>query len=138
MIRSFTRQSALAFVIAGTIAGAAACRQGMPVIDIGPKPPAARGTLSGTVRTVGGEAVVSRKITITDIASGAKFDTSTAQTGGYTIQLPAGRYRMQLELRAGEVLTEQPEEVRLNESDVDASRNFVITLAGTAKPPGYF
>jgi hypothetical protein len=42
------------------------------------------------------------------------------------MKVPVGRYRLEVELRPGETLTEQPGELEISASDMDASRNFVI------------
>jgi uncharacterized protein YfaS (alpha-2-macroglobulin family) len=58
--------------------------------------------------------------------TGARFDTSTATNGGYTIQVPKGSYRIELELRAGETIAKQPSRIDINTGDLDASENFVV------------
>ena len=104
-----------------------ACLPRGPVVG-GSKSPDVGGTIAGTVRSSGGTALASRRVTATDAASGAKFETSTAANGGYTIKVPQGKYRLEVELRPGEVLSEQPFETEINSSDLDPNRNFVITV----------
>lgn len=106
-----------------------ACAPRGPVIDTGAKPPGVGGTISGTVRGPAGSTPLSgRKVTATNIASGATFDTSTAVNGGYTMKVPVGKYRLDVELRTGEVLDKRPDDLEINTSDIDAQRNFVITV----------
>ena len=57
-----------------------------------------------------------------------RHDTTTATNGGYTIQVPEGTYRFEIELRAGETLAKQPEQTHINNSDLDSSRDFIITV----------
>jgi hypothetical protein len=47
------------------------------------------------------------------------------------MKVPPGKYRLAVELRPGEVLAEQPADTEINASDLDPSRDFVITV----KPP---
>jgi hypothetical protein len=50
--------------------------------------------------------------------------------GGYTIKVPHGRYRLEVELHQGERLTRQPGETQVNRSDLDPRRDFVIVMGG--------
>jgi hypothetical protein len=105
-----------------------ACAPHGPVIDTGPKPVGVGGTIAGTVRAAGGTSLTGRKVTVIDVATGAKLETSTAANGGYTIKVPAGTYRIEVELRDGETLDTRPGETQVNVGDVDADRNFVIAV----------
>ena len=70
------------------------CKPGVPVVDVGPKPPAARGTLTGTVRGPEGTSPIGgRTVEIFNTVTGEKYSTTTSDTGGFTVQLPAGKYR---------------------------------------------
>ena len=105
---------------------AAACHGG-PIIDTGPKPPPPGGTIAGIVSTDVNTPVAGRRVTAVNADSGARFEATTATNGGYTIKVPEGRYRLELELRSGEVVTKQPAETRINRSDLDPRRDFVIS-----------
>jgi hypothetical protein len=67
-----------------------------------------------------------RKVTAVNLADGQRIEASTAVNGGYTMKVPMGRYRLEVELRAGETLTEQPGETEIRAGDLDAQRNFVV------------
>ena len=113
-------------LIVGTAAG---CAARGPVLDTGSKPAGVGGTIAGIVRVAGsGTPLTGRKVTVTEIASGARFETSTATNGGYTIKVPTGKYRLEVELRPGESLAEQPGETEVNASDLDPDRNFVVAV----------
>jgi hypothetical protein len=114
------------------VAGVAGCaaRHGGPVVDTGQKPAGVGGTIAGLVRTSGNAAsLAGRKVTAINEATGARFDISTASNGGYTIQVPAGTYRLEIELHAGEALESRPEPTHVNVGDIDEGKNFVITAA---------
>ena len=108
----------------------AACHPG-PVVNAGAKQPSVGGTIAGVVTTPDpAVAVPGRKVTAVETTNGQRYDTTTAANGGYTIKVPEGTYRIEVELRTGEALAKQPDTTKVNNSDVDAGRDFVIT----AKP----
>jgi hypothetical protein len=105
------------------------------VLDAGPKQPSVGGTIAGIVTTADSTvAVPGRKVTATETTTGSHYDATTPSNGGYTIQVPEGTYRIEVELLAGEALAKQPDPTRVNNSDLDSGRNFVITV----KPPPAF
>ena len=116
---------AVAIVIA--LAATVACHPG-PVVNSGDKPPNVGGTISGTVRADGGTALAGRMVTATNESTGAKVTTSTGTTGGYTIQVPAGKYRLDVELQAGEMLSTRPDPTDVNVGDLDDRRDFIVTV----------
>jgi len=106
-----------------------ACAPRGPIIDTGSKPAGVGGTISGRATFApGGTPLSGRKVTAVNLADGQRLDTTTATNGGYTIKVPIGRYRLELELRARETLVEQPSETEIRTSDLDASRNFVVSV----------
>src|SRR5438067_2320245 len=108
----------------------AACHPG-PVIDAGAKQPSVGGTIAGIGTTADASvAVPGRKVTAVETTSGSRYDTTTATNGGYTIKVPEGTYRIEIELRPGEALAKQPDTTKVGNSDLDPGRDFVIT----AKP----
>jgi hypothetical protein len=102
------------------------------VIGSGEKAPSVGGTISGTVRqAISNSPVGGRVVTATEVTTGAAYKASTNVSGGYTMKVPTGRYRLSVELREGEAV-DGPAELDLNVSDLDAARDFVITV----KPAG--
>ncbi len=115
---------ALVLLVCGA-ALSAACHPG-PVLSTEQK---VGGTIAGIVKTADSSvAVPGRKVTAIDVATGARRDTTTGANGGYTIQVPAGTYRLEIELRSGETLTKQPEPTHVGNGDLDPRRDFVITV----------
>jgi hypothetical protein len=102
-----------------------ACHPG-PVIDTGAKPPAVGGTIAGIV-SAGNAPVEGRKVTAIEITSGARYDATTAANGGYTIKVPRGTYRLEVELKSGERVVKQPDQTKIDKSDLDTKRDFVIS-----------
>ena len=117
----------LALVLASTVGFCAACHPG-PVIDARPQP-SVGGTIAGIVTTADSTvAVPGRKVTAIEVRNGSRYDATTAVNGGYTIKVPEGTYRIEIELRAGEALAKQPEQTKINNGDLDPGRDFVITV----------
>ena len=52
---------------------------------------------------------------------------TTGTNGGYTLQVPVGTYRLEVQLRDGERVSKQPDQTQINKSDLDSGRDFVIT-----------
>ena len=111
--------------LAAALVAIAACHPG-PVIDPGGKLPVG-GTIAGIVRADGNVPVEGRKVTAINTESGAQFDATTGVNGGYTIKVPEGSYRIEVELRAGETVAKHPGQVKINKSDLDPGRDFLIT-----------
>jgi hypothetical protein len=131
--RSFLQRWVIVgFSCAMIAVGACSASRG-PVIGSGEKTPDSGGTISGIVRASGSNAPLSaRRVTATEVTTGATFDASTATNGGYTMKVPMGRYRLEVELRAGEMVVDRPAETTINRSDLDAQRDFLIGLKSPA------
>jgi len=102
-----------------------ACHPG-PVVGGSGNPPTS-GTIAGIVSTDGNAPVVGRKVTAIDASSGAKFDATTGANGGYTIKVPPGTYRIEIELQGSERVAKAPDVTKVNKSDLDPHRDIVIT-----------
>ena len=104
------------------------CHPSRPVLDTGPKPDVG-GSISGMVTTNdGATGLGARKVSAINTATGARFDVSTTTTGGYTVRVPKGTYRLEVELRSGEALATQPDPTEVDAGDLDAGRNFVVAV----------
>ena len=122
----FPRVQVVALTVA--VAFAVACRIGVPVVDTGPKPPTQDGTIAGHVSTSDkAVAVQSRIVRAISVESGQKFEATTNIAGTYTLKVPPGRYRLEVELRPGEKLVKEPGETEVHKSDLDPNRDFIIT-----------
>ncbi len=100
-----------------------------PVISTSPELKAG-GTIAGIVRATDGSVpLVARRVTAVNAKSGARYETTTGINGGYTIKVPeTGVYRIEVELRDGEVVAKGPEETDINNGDLDPGRDFEITV----------
>lgn len=114
--------------LASVVLLAAGCHIDRPIVDPSPKA-SVGGTIAGIVTTADSAvAVVGRKVTAIDVSSGSKFDATTGANGGYTIQVPQGTYRIEVELRGAETFAKRPDPTRVNNGDTDSGRDFVITV----------
>jgi hypothetical protein len=113
-------------VCAVLLASSIACAR--PVVDTGARPAGVGGTIAGNVSSTGETAPLSgRKVTAINEATKARFETSTGESGGYTLKVPAGTYRLEIELRQGETLATQPDVTDVGVGDIDSARDFVVT-----------
>ena len=108
----------LQIVLGVTLLTSLACRPG-PVIDTGSKPPVVRGTIAGIVSTSSNAALAGRKVTAIDTVTGKRYEATTGTNGGYTIQVPEGTYRLEVQLQQGERVTKQPADTKVDKADLD-------------------
>jgi hypothetical protein len=127
------------WLCAGLIALVAAtgCRRGVPVIDNAPKPAVARGTITGIVRgPADTSGIPDRTVTATNIETGERHQARTNSNGGFTLEAMPGKYRLQVELHAGESLVKGPDVVTLDRGDIDSHIEFIVSTARVARPRG--
>jgi hypothetical protein len=116
------------------VAALTACAPRGPVLGDAERPAGVGGTISGSVRMASDKSALSgRTVTAVNVSTGERIQASTAASGGYTMKVPVGRYRLEVELRPGESLSEQPTELEITRSDVDAQRNFTITIKSAGR-----
>jgi hypothetical protein len=107
------------------LSGGCAARHGRPIIG-GSTVANPTGTLSGIVTSSTGTPLEGRRVSAIDMRTEQHFDVTTAKNGGYTIKVPPGRYRLEVELRGGDQLATQPEQREVTSGDVDEKLDFVI------------
>ena len=124
----------------GLLLSIAGCRRGVPVLDTGPRPVQAEGTISGTVRgPESTSAIEGRIVEVVNVDTNERQRVSTNSAGGFTFKVKPGKYRVELTLRDGESLVKQPGIMNVNRSDIDAHADFVLGSVRIARPrgPGY-
>ena len=119
------RTPALLCVVLMLSGGCIAMRHGRPIAG-GSVIPNPSGTISGQVVTTGGVPLAGRRVTAVGLTTGRRYDTTTSSMGGYTIQVPEGRYRLEVELSEGDRIVRQPPETHITLGDVDEALDFVI------------
>ena len=118
-------RTAALMVVLVMLSGGCAARHGRPIVG-GSVVPESTGTISGSVTSIAGTPLDGRRVTAVNVATNMRYDVMTAANGGYTIKVPTGRYRMEVELRAGDQLAKQPEALNVNLGDLDERIDFVI------------
>lgn len=116
------------FLMIAAVLTALGCHPGS-VVSTDP-PLKVGGTIAGIVRTTDGSTrLTTRKVTVTNVKTGATYETTTGANGGYTIKVPReGTYRVDVEMRDGETIAKRPDEIHLNNGDLDPGRDFEITV----------
>ena len=76
--------------------------------------------------SAGGAPVAGRVVRAIAVEGGQKYEATTNSAGTYTLKVPPGHYRLEVELRPGEKLSKEPGETKINASDLDPNRDFVI------------
>jgi hypothetical protein len=133
--RFYRAPAFLVTAVLATFLIAAACRQGMPVIDTSPKPLEADGTISGTVRGPEGTSPVdNRPVEVVNIETGERLRTTTNNAGGFTFKVKPGKYRVELTVNEGETFVKRPGVINVNRSDVDAHADFVLGTSRVVRP----
>jgi hypothetical protein len=120
-----SRLTATAIVLFVVLSSSCAARHGRPVVG-GSVVANPTGTISGIVTNSTGTPLEGRRVTAINMTNEQRYDATTAENGGYTIKVPPGRYRLEVELRGGDQLAKQPEQTNVNVGDLDAQMNFVI------------
>ena len=109
-------------------AAAGACRTGQPLYDSSPEDQRTPGTIAGILRLgIGGDPVGGRQITAVAVDDASRRYTATTNVnGGFSIPVPPGKYRLEVDLRGSERILKSPGIVDINESDLDANREVAI------------
>ena len=116
------RRCAIAVLLAFALAG---CRTGRPLLDSSDDNDNAPGTIAGIV-TGGGEPMAGRRVEAVQVGSASRYSAVTNVTGGFSIAVPPGKYRLQVGLLEGEKVVRQPGVIDINESDLDANLEIVL------------
>ena len=135
----FHRQPALAvWLLAGlgALFCLASCNHDIPVIAVGPKTASARATIYGVVRGPQDVPAGRRTVEVVNVATGERQDVQTSSTGAFSVEVPAGRYHLDLLLRDGERLVKGPGEVHLDRGEINSHIEFVLAEARLAHPHG--
>lgn len=114
---------------AACLLAAPACRTGQPILSRTPEDPNTPGTIAGILEDTSGGPLANRAIHAVHVDSGRRHSASTGVTGGFSIPVPPGKYRLEVDLAAGESLVKSPGVIDVNESDLDADLKVVIGRA---------
>jgi hypothetical protein len=117
-----------------TLAG---CRRGMPVDTAPQAATPADGTLRGTIRrSAGSIPVEGRTVEVVNVTTGQSQRVTTGDSGGFSMRLTPGTYRVDLVLRGGESVVQRPGIIELDSSDPGARADFVVGPVPVSRPRG--
>jgi hypothetical protein len=105
---------------------AAACRPGTPIVNTDPMKATTPGTIAGAVRSPAGDPISDRRVEAVDTRTGQRYAAKSGVTGGYSIKVPPGHYRLELEMREVETIVQQPGEIDINSGDLDPTMDIVV------------
>jgi hypothetical protein len=103
-----------------------ACRMWQPVGVRSSGDMTTPGTIGGILSAVGGERLAGREVRAVHIGGADKYSAVTNVTGGFTIKVPPGEYRLEIDLREGEKIVRSPGTIHINKSDLDANLEIVV------------
>src|SRR5215510_1915923 len=105
--------STLAFLLVLTGGG---CRMGQPVLVSTMGNMSTPGTIAGIVSAPGGEPLSGRNVRAVDVHGTQTYSAVTNVTGGFSIKVPPGEYRLEMDLQDGEKVVHEPGIVHINKS----------------------
>jgi hypothetical protein len=113
----------------------AGCRRSMPV-DTAPQA-SPDGTLRGTIRgSAGSIPVDGRTVEVVNVTTGQRRQVRTGGTGGFSMRLTPGKYRVDVVLRGGESVVQRPGIIDLDRGDSGARADFVVGTVPVSRPRG--
>lgn len=104
----------------------AACHTNRPLWSATPGDKTTPGTIAGIMRTAGGDVLPGRRVNAIQVGTSQSYSAVTNVTGGFSIPVPPGKYRLEPELREGEKVLRDPGIVNINKSDLDANLEIVV------------
>lgn len=113
-----------ASLAAGVLVGAA-CHPATTVVTT--TSAAIGGTIAGVVHGPADDALGDRNVSVVNIETGARFQTTTGPNGGYSMRVPPGTYRLEVQLRKREKLSEDNPTILMS---ADAERKTVDVNVG--------
>ena len=103
-----------------------ACRMGQPLLVSTTGNMTTPGTIAGIVSASGGDPLPDRNVEAVDVKTAQRYSATTNVTGGFSIKVPPGEYRLRVDLREGEHVLHDPGTVHINKSDLDANLKIVV------------
>jgi hypothetical protein len=114
-----------ALVVALALWVAPACRMGRPLIDTSTDM-TTPGTIAGILKDAAGGPLEARVVHAVRAGAPEQYSATTNVTGGFSIKVPPGEYRLRVDLLEGERVLKDPGVVHINKSDLDANLELVI------------
>jgi hypothetical protein len=111
-----------------------ACRTGAPPGAVAGRPE--RGTIAGRLTgPLDSGPIAGRLVEAVEVTTAARYSTKTTVSGGFTLFVPPGRYRLYVALGRGERLIEEPGVLRLGPGGFVDDAELVLGGAGMVGEP---
>jgi hypothetical protein len=81
------------------------------------------GTIAGVVTGPADRTLEDRTVTVVNIDTSAQYKTATGENGGYTLRVPPGRYRIEIQLRENEQMAEKDAPILVVSGGIDVQKN---------------
>jgi hypothetical protein len=81
------------------------------------------GTIAGVVTGPADGTLADRTVTVVNIDTGAHYETATGESGSYTLRVPSGRYRLEIQLRENERMAVKDAPILLVGGGIDVQKN---------------
>ena len=108
------------------LAAGPGCRLGQPILVSSTGDKTTPGTIGGILSAVGGERLAGRGVHAIPVGGSERYSAVTSVTGGFSIKVPPGEYRLEVDLREGEKVVRSPGVININRSDLDANLEIVV------------
>jgi hypothetical protein len=77
--------------------------------------------------------VAGRQVAAVEVDTGERYETNTNVVGTYTVMLPPGRYRVEVDLASGEAIVEEPGVVEVGPGELAEDQDFTLGGAGVVR-----
>ena len=123
-LQALSRQLVLSAVLAVELCSASGCHPPATIVSISSA--AIGGMIAGVVTGPADVTLADRTVTIVNVETGERYQTATGRTGGYSLRVPAGAYRLMVQLRPGERLAEMEPVILHTSADGEIHRDVTV------------
>jgi hypothetical protein len=123
-LQALSRQLVLPAVLAAELCSGSGCHPHTTIVSISSA--AIGGTIAGIVTGPADVTLADRTVTVVNVETGEQYQTATGQTGGYSLRVPAGTYRLMVQLRPGERFAEMEPAILHSTSDGEIHKDVTV------------
>jgi hypothetical protein len=85
------------------------------------------GTIAGVLHGPSDDALADRNISVVNIETGERYQSTTGPNGGYSVRVPTGTYRLEVQLRKREKLSEDEPTILIS-AGADTAKTVDLTV----------
>ena len=123
-LQALGRQLVLPAVLSAALCSGSGCHPHATIVSTSAA--AIGGTIAGVVMGPADVTLADRTVTMVNVETGERYQTATGQTGGYSLRVPAGTYRVTVQLRPGERLAEGESAILLTTGDREIRKDVTV------------